>query len=246
MTFMIMGRPTMDPVVASVQENSPAAEAGFLPGDIIRSIDGTPIASFTEVPRIVAPNPGQPLEFVLERGGSTIVIVATPRLEKRTDRFGNSQDIGFIGLVNDPQASNYRVERLGPLSAVGAAAGETWFIISRTLGYIGGIFAGTQSADQLGGPVRVAQVSGEGGTLWVAALIKLAAGLLVSIGLLNLFPIPMLDGGHLVFYAIEALRGRPLGEKAQEFGFRLGLAIVLMLMVFATWNDITQLVFNDS
>jgi regulator of sigma E protease len=127
---------------------------------------------------------------------------------------------------------------------VGAAASETWFIVTRTLGYLRDIVTGQQSADQLGGPIRIAKVSGDVATLGPVALINLAAVLSVSIGLLNLFPIPMLDGGHLVFYAFEALRGRPLSEKAQEFGFRIGLAIVLMLMVFATWNDITQIVFN--
>jgi regulator of sigma E protease len=127
---------------------------------------------------------------------------------------------------------------------VGAAVSETWFIVARTLGYLRDIVTGYQSADQLGGPIRIAKVSGDVATLGPIALLNLAAVLSVSIGLLNLFPIPMLDGGHLVFYAVEALRGRPLSEKAQEFGFRIGLAIVLMLMVFATWNDITQIVFN--
>ena len=123
------------------------------------------------------------------------------------------------------------------------AVKETWFIISRTLGYLGDILTGRESADQLGGPLRIAKVSGDVATLGIGALINLAALLSVSIGLLNLFPIPLLDGGHLVFYAIEALRGRPLSENAQEIGFRVGFAIVLTLMVFATWNDVTQLFF---
>ena len=119
--------------------------------------------------------------------------------------------------------------------------GETWFVIERTLGYIGGIIAGRESADQLGGPIRIAQVSGQVATVSFAALLHLTAVLSVSIGLLNLFPVPLLDGGHLLFYAIEAVRGRPLSEKAQEYGFRVGLALVLMLMIVATWNDIMHL-----
>jgi regulator of sigma E protease len=117
-------------------------------------------------------------------------------------------------------------------------AAETWFVVDRTFAYIGGIFAGRESADQLGGPLRIAQVSGQVASISFTALMHLTAVLSVSIGLLNLFPVPMLDGGHLMFYAYEALRGRPLSEKAQEMGFRIGLALVIMLMVFATWNDL--------
>ena len=242
--FMTLGRPVADPVVSGVQALSPAAEAGFEAGDIIRSIDGTLIRSFTDVPRIVAPNPGRALVFAVERQGQELLLTVTPRLEQRTDQFGNKQAIGFVGLSNDAKASNFRFEKLGLVQAVPAAIGETWFIIARTMAYLGDIVTGYQSADQLGGPIRIAKVSGDVATLGVGALINLAAVLSVSIGLLNLFPIPMLDGGHLVFYAIEALRGRPLSMRAQEMGFRVGMAIVLMLMVFATWNDITQIVLN--
>ena len=169
----------------------------------------------------------------------------TPRLTERTDRFGNKQEIGIVGIVNDSEAANFRVERVGPVQAVADGVAETWFIIARTMQYLSDIVTGYQSADQLGGPIRIAKVSGDVATLGVGALMNLAAVLSVSIGLLNLFPIPMLDGGHLVFYAIEAIRGRPLSENAQEFGFRIGLAMVLFLMFFATWNDLSQLVFNS-
>ena len=118
---------------------------------------------------------------------------------------------------------------------------ETWFVVDRTLSYIGGVIVGREAADQLGGPIRIAQISGQVATIGFAALVHLAAVLSVSIGLLNLFPIPLLDGGHLLFYGIEAARGRPLSERAQEVGFRIGLAIVVMLMIFATFNDIVHL-----
>jgi regulator of sigma E protease len=242
--YTFVGKPIADPVISKVQEASPAEEAGLKAGDIIRSVDGEQIRSFTEIPRIVAPNPGRTLNFVVEREGRQVRLAVTPRLEERTDQFGNRQSMGFIGISNDSEAANFRFEKLGPITSVGAAVTETWFIVTRTLGYLRDIVTGFQSADQLGGPIRIAKVSGDVATLGPVALINLAAVLSVSIGLLNLFPIPMLDGGHLVFYALEALRGRPLSEKAQEFGFRIGLAIVLMLMVFATWNDITQIVFN--
>jgi regulator of sigma E protease len=243
-TFMLLGRAISDPVATAVTPGGAAAEAGIVAGDVIRAIDGTQIRSFTDIPRIVAPNPNRPLVFTIERGGSTMDITVTPKFEERADQFGNKQTIGFIGLSNDSKTSNFRFEKLGPIEAVGAATGETWFIIARTMGYLKDIVTGHQSADQLGGPIRIAKISGEVATLGITALINLAAVLSVSIGLLNLFPIPMLDGGHLVFYAVEAIRGRPLSEQAQEIGFRFGLAIVLMLMVFATWNDLTQIVFR--
>ena len=241
LTFMLLGRAISDPVIASVQPDSAAQEAGFQAGDIIREINGSQIESFTDVPRIVAPPPGREVLFLVERDGSQIEIPVVPRLQERIDRFGNRHEIGMVGIVNDSQAANFRYERSGPVEAVGEAVGETWFIIARTFGYLYDIVTGRQSADQLGGPIRIAKVSGDVATIGLAALINLTAVLSVSIGLLNLFPIPMLDGGHLLFYAIEAIRGRPLSENAQEVGFRIGLALVLFLMVFATWNDITQL-----
>ena len=244
-TFMTLGRPVTDPLIADVQPGGAAALAGFEKGDIIVSIDGQPIRNFADVPRIVAPNPGRELLFVVDRHGQQVSIPVTPQLEKRTDQFGNEQEIGFIGIVNDTEESNFRVEKMGPLQAIYAAFGETWYIIARTLGYLYDIVTGYQSADQLGGPIRIAKVSGDVASLGPTALINLAALLSVSIGLLNLFPIPMLDGGHLVYYAIEAIRGRPLSPNAQEIGFRIGLALVLMLMVFATWNDLTQIVFRS-
>ena len=134
-----------------------------------------------------------------------------------------------------------RTEKVGPLDALVLGVEETWFVVERTMSYLGGMIVGRESADQLGGPIRIAQVSGQVATLGFGPILDLAAILSVSIGLLNLFPIPLLDGGHLLFYAIEAIRGRPLSERAQEMGFRIGLALVLMLMIFATFNDIIHL-----
>jgi regulator of sigma E protease len=133
------------------------------------------------------------------------------------------------------------MQKANPIAAVGMGIGETWFVIERTLSYMGGVIIGREAADQLGGPIRIAQVSGQVATAGFVALLHLAAVLSVSIGLLNLFPVPLLDGGHLLFYGIEAVRGRPLSDRAQEVGFRIGLAIVLMLMIFATFNDIVHL-----
>ncbi len=144
--------------------------------------------------------------------------------------------------MSNAQSGNFRVETLNPIQAVGEGALQSWHVVTGTYDYISNMIAGRMKADQLGGPIRIAQASGEMASVGIAALLQLAAVLSVSIGLLNLMPVPVLDGGHLLFYAIEAVRGRPVGPAAQEIAFRIGLAMVLSLMVFATWNDIARLI----
>jgi regulator of sigma E protease len=177
----------------------------------------------------------------VERGGVKVTLQATPEMREIKDNFGNVHKLGVLGISRSMAPGDIKTKRAGPLQAVVMGAQETWFVVDRTLSYIGGIFAGREAADQLGGPIRIAQVSGQVATAGFTALLHLTAVLSVSIGLLNLFPIPLLDGGHLLFYGIEAARGKPLSERAQEVGFRIGLAIVVMLMIFATFNDILHL-----
>ena len=143
--------------------------------------------------------------------------------------------------INHSMAPTDQHEKAAPLPALWMGVEESWFVVDRTLAYLGGVIVGREKADQIGGPTRIAQVSGQVATFGFVALMNLAAILSVSIGLLNLFPVPLLDGGHLLFYAIEAIRGKPLSERAQEMGFRIGLALVVMLMIFATFNDIIHL-----
>jgi len=240
--FMIFGRQETAPRVDEVLPASAAEAAGFKPGDLVRSIDGQAIESFTDMQRVVSGAAGQDLDFLVERGNAEIHLHAVPVLKEEKDSFGNIHRIGILGVRRSIAAGDIRVERVGPLAAFEMGFDETWFIVKRTISYIGGVFAGREPADQLRGVLGIAQVSGQVATLGFAPLMNLAATLSVSIGLLNLFPIPLLDGGHLLFYAIEAIRGRPLSERAQEIGFRIGLAIVLMLMVFATYNDVLRLV----
>jgi regulator of sigma E protease len=180
---------------------------------------------------------------VVDRGGVTVTLKATPQLRELKDNFGNMHRIGVLGLGRSTQPGDIKTQRYSPLAAVGQGAWETWSIVERTIGYIGGVFTGREAADQLGGPIRIAQVSGQVASVGFIALMHLTAVLSVSIGLLNLFPIPLLDGGHLLFYGIEAIRGKPLSEGIQEISFRIGLAFVLMLMIFATWNDLIHLKF---
>ena len=239
--FMTVGKQTTSARIDAVQPGSAAQAAGFQPGDLVLAIGGERIDSFADMQRIVSISAGAPLNVEVERGGVHVTLKATPQLRELKDNFGNVHKLGVLGISRSMAPGDIKTQKVGPLAAVVMGAQETWFVVDRTLSYIGGVFTGREAADQLGGPIRIAQVSGQVASAGFVALIHLTAVLSVSIGLLNLFPIPLLDGGHLLFYGIEAARGRPLSERAQEVGFRIGLAIVVMLMIFATFNDILHL-----
>ncbi|WP_117191355.1 RIP metalloprotease RseP [Rhizobium terrae] len=240
--FTVYGKVVADPVVAEVQPNSAALAAGVQPGDRLVALDGSRIRTFDDVRRYVSIRPETQIIVTVERDGKDIDLPMVPKRSEITDQFGNKVELGLIGIVTNEQRGNFRVETFTPLQAIGEGVVETGHIVTGTFRYIGNLVTGRMKADQLGGPVRVAQASGQMATLGFAAVVQLAAVLSVSIGLLNLMPVPVLDGGHLVFYAIEAVRGRPLGAGAQEIAFRIGLAMVLSLMVFATFNDISNLI----
>ncbi|PDT07545.1 RIP metalloprotease RseP [Rhizobium sp. M1] len=237
--FTVYGRMIADPVVAEVKPESSAAVAGILPGDLLIAIDGDKVETFDEVRRYVAMRPSQRIVVTIERGGQKLDVPMVPQRTDTTDQFGNKIELGQIGIVTNKEAGNFRLRTYAPLEAVREGVIESAGIVTGTFKYIGNIFAGSMRADQLGGPIRVAQASGQMASLGLGAVLQLAATLSVSIGLLNLMPVPVLDGGHLMFYAVEAVRGRPLGSKAQEVAFRIGLAMILTLMVFTTWNDIS-------
>jgi regulator of sigma E protease len=183
---------------------------------------------------------GDPLTFAIKRGDSTLELRGTPELKEVKDPFGNTHRQGVMGITRATSPGEATTEKVDPATALWLGVKETWFVVDQTLSYIGNVFTGRASADQIGGPIRIAQISGQVATLGLTPLLHLAAVLSISIGLLNLFPVPLLDGGHLLFYGAEVLRGRPLSDKSQEFGFRVGLALVLMLMVFAFYNDFHQ------
>jgi regulator of sigma E protease len=239
--FMLYGKQSMSARVDAVQPDSAAAAAGFQPGDVVVSIDGKPIENFSDMQRIVGDSAGATLTIKVDRNGTLLVFQATPALKEVKDNFGNVHRIGILGITRSMAPEDLKFQPVSPPQAVWLGVRETWFVVDRTMSYIGGVIVGREAADQLGGPIRIAQISGQVATIGFVALIHLAAVLSVSIGLLNLFPIPLLDGGHLLFYSIEGIRGRPMSERAQEVGFRIGLAIVVMLMIFATFNDIVHL-----
>jgi regulator of sigma E protease len=239
--FTFYGKPNMSARVDKIEAGSAAAAAGFQVGDVVTAIDNSPIENFSDMQRIVSIRAGEKLSFTIKRGDSIVQLEGTPELKEQKDPFGNAHKLGILGITRSSQPGDVITERVNPATAMWLGVKETWFVIDRTLAYIGGIFTGREAADQVGGPLRIAQISGQVATIGLAALIHLAAVLSISIGLLNLFPVPLLDGGHLLFYVVEAVRGRPLSDRAQEMGFRIGLGLVLMLMVFATYNDILHL-----
>ncbi|MBE8190711.1 MAG: RIP metalloprotease RseP [Alphaproteobacteria bacterium] len=240
--FGIVGQQIITPVIDQVVADSAAATAQLKQGDVIQSIDGTAIDNFNEVRRLVTINADTPLLFGISRGGVLLDVVVVPKRVLETDRFGNEYHVGRLGITARTNGENIATTRHNPIAAVGLGVKETYFIIEQTLSVLGRIISGREGAESLGGPLRIAQISGQTASVGWVALINLTATLSVSIGLVNLFPIPMLDGGHLVFYGYEAVRGKPLSMRAQEIAMRFGLGFVLLLFVFVTWNDIIRLV----
>lgn len=235
--FIAQGQPFTPPDIGIVQPGSAAEEAGLEPGDRILAIDGAEIERFEDVQQIVRMNPGEAMNLVVLRDGREVGVSVTPQITEVTDRFGNTHRIGLLGVGR----SGVEYRQLDPLSALWNAGKETAQLTVGTLGAVGQMIAGARGTEELGGPLRIAQMSGEVAQTGVVALVWFMAILSINLGLINLFPIPMLDGGHLLFYAVEAVRGKPLGDRAQDYGFRIGLALVLTLMVFATWNDLVHL-----
>ena len=241
MFFWFVGQQVLTPRVGEVLPDSAAEAAGLQYGDLITEIDGRTIDSFSELQGVVALSSGNELTLVVERDGGLMEIIATPQRMEDVDPFGNKVQLGKLGFQHRGLPEDAVFERYGPIKAVQVGVAQTWFIVEQTMVFVGRLFRGKEDAAQISGPVKIAQISGEVAGLGFVALINLAAVLSVSIGLINLFPIPMLDGGHLLYYAYEAVAGKPLSERVQEYGFRVGLAMVLCLMVFATWNDLSSL-----
>ena len=238
LTYTLVGVQITAPRVDELVAGGAAESAGFKPGDVIVSIDGTAIETFADMQRIVSANADHELAVEVKREGRLVTLKVTPARREISDRFGNKLRVGVIGIRRNPTQAEWEYKRYPPLQALGLGVRETYFIISRTLSYLNDVVMGRESADQLGGPIRIAEVSGQVASVGFVPLLNLTAVLSVSIGLINLFPIPLLDGGHLLFYLIEGVRRKPLSERTQEIGFRIGLAVVLMLMMFATWNDL--------
>ena len=229
-------------MVDDLIEGGVAIEAGFQKGDQIVAVDDNVIESFADLQRIVATNPELEMKFSVKRDGGIAEIFATPALQEVSDGLGNTQRVGRLGISRSVSPEAVIHKTFGPVESLTGGVTETYFYIKETVRFLSRLIVGRESVDQLGGPIRIAEVTGKVAAISIFALINLTAILSVSIGFLNLLPIPMLDGGHLVFYALEAIRGQPLPEKVQEYSFRVGLALVLSLMLFVTVLDISRLI----
>ncbi len=232
------GRYVVPAVIDAVSVGSVAERAGLAAGDKVLSVDGFEVRGFDDFQRLVATAPERTVTITIERNGNEQTLSAVPEAAVTQDRFGNSHRIGRIGVTKNVEQADVVLYRPDPIEAVGMTFEEVRFIMDRTVAFLGDFFVGRGDVEQLGGPIKVAKVSQEVASLGIIALINLMALLSLNIGVFNLLPIPMLDGGHLAYYLIEAIRGRPLSPKVQEIGFRFGLAIVFTLMVFTLVNDL--------
>ena len=225
--------PVEPPVIAEISSGSAAEAAGVQIGDVIETVDGVPVSRFLELQRLVTDSEGRQLRLGIVRNGQPMEILAAPRPTDITDAAGRTSSAFRLGIVP-------RYEPLPFPQAFVRAVGQTWSIIQRTTAYLGELVVGRASTNELSGPLGIAKAAGDWAAVGFVALLNLTAFISVAIGFANLLPIPVLDGGHLLYYAVEAVRGRPLGERAQEVGFRLGLAVVLCLMLLATFNDLVR------
>ncbi|BCW89438.1 Metalloprotease MmpA [Alphaproteobacteria bacterium SO-S41] len=241
--FMVMGITIVSPLVGDVRKGSPAETAGIHSGDLIVSVDHTPVDDFGAIERIVMPSGGSPLDVGLRRGEADLTVTVTPERMETTDLLGRKQYEYRLGIGSSPDAPR-RHEQLGFGDALSKATGQIAFVVTSTIKFIGRLITGNEDPRKLSGPVGIGETAGKLAQIDMMLLIELAALLSISIGLVNLFPIPMLDGGHLLFYGIEAVRRRPMGERSQEYALRIGLALVLSLMLFATWNDLMRIFWS--
>ncbi len=238
--FYLNGRAILLPMVDGVAAGSAAEAAGFQLGDRIVSIGGMKVDSFEDMQRIVQTASDTELVFGVDRAGKLVKLFATPRRRDVVTPFGTTR-VGVLGVQSKSKPENWHVQNYGFVDSVKLAGSETWYVVARTGSYLKGLMAGQESTEQLSGPIRIAEMSGAMAKVGLAALLNLAAILSISVGMLNLFPIPLLDGGHLLYYAVEAVRGKAMNDKLQQLGFKVGLMLVTSLMVFATYNDILRL-----
>ena len=231
--FATAGRPVSLPIIGEVMPDSAAAHAGLQAGDRVIAIDGAPVRRFEDLQRIVAGDPDRQIDVHILRDGTeeAFSVVAGSRAGVGGRR------VGVLGV----KGGAAEFERLSPVRAVLAGLQQTWDVTTQTISGLGQMLSGQRNPDELSGPLGIAQLSGQVASLGLASLVSFIAVLSVNLGLINLFPIPILDGGHLVFFLLEALRGRPVPPRVQEYGFRAGFAVLAGLFVFATWNDLSHL-----
>ncbi len=240
--FMWFGIQVNEPRVDGVTDDGAAKVAGLMAGDYIRTVDGKTITSFVQIQESMILRGEEPVALTVERGGEMMNFTIVPRIKEIPDGFGSTVRTSLIGISHEYSKDPKETKRVSFPTAVSMAVDRTVFVCKTTLRYIGKIILGTERANQLNGPIGTAKAAGDTASMGVWPFITFIALISVSIGLVNLFPIPMLDGGHLVFYLIEALLGKPVSPVAQEWSFRIGLSMILMLMVFVSFNDVGRIV----
>jgi len=240
--FMGFGRSEHTARVGMVELTSPAGRAGFLVGDLIKSIDGQPVVTFQDVQQAAMLNTGLTMTFVVDRGGVDTTLQAAPEITMVDQGVLGKRRVGHLGLGSSRDPADVKFARCSPVACVGWAGEQVVFISRATGAYVWGLFAGRESIDQVSGPIAISHIAGEIAKVSLWELVNLAALFSVSVGLMNLLPIPLLDGGHLMFYVFEGLRGRPLSDRVQQAGMRVGIALVACLVVFTTTHDLLRLI----
>jgi regulator of sigma E protease len=240
--FATVGQPILPSTVGDVAAGSAAEAVGLQPGDRILSIDGQPTTQFDELATLIQQSGGRPVTLTVKRADQQLSLTVQPRLVEDKDIFGEAQRTYRLGVR---PASAVEYQRVGLVDAATSAVSQTFYASAQILHAVWEMITGSRSSEELGGVLRIGKIAGDVAKKGIVDFLFLIPMLSINLGLLNLFPIPLLDGGHLAFYVAEGVRGRPLGERAQEWGMRFGIALVLGLMVFATWNDLVYLKVVD-
>jgi regulator of sigma E protease len=241
--FATVGQPFTPPVIGKIQPGSAAEQAGLQPGDLVKSVDGVEVHRFEELRQMIMLDTGEALTLSLLRDGRPMTLKATPEIVDERDLLGNTQKIGRLGML---PSGDVVIRHEDPFTALWQASRETWTITATSLETLGQMIIGRRSTDDLSGPIGIGQLSGEVWKEGFVPVVHFIALLSINLGLINLFPIPVLDGGHLLFYAIEAVRRRPVSERALALGFRVGFALIVSFFVFVMWHDLSRLIHVNS
>ena len=236
--YTFAGKDFTPAVINEVQKDSPAMVAGLKDNDIVVSIDGNKVKSIMEVSKFIMMSTDEFIKFTINRYDQDLTFKVKPNIVEGEDNLGNKISKRMVGIKLGAYNNEVNHVKLGPAKALFYAVNEVYYVSVSSLKYIGSMIAGSGDSSQLGGPIRIAKISGQVAEFGILPFISLMAYISISLGLINLFPIPMLDGGHLMFYGIEKLLGRPLSQKTQEGFFRIGLFLLLSLMFFTTFNDL--------
>jgi len=239
--FFFRGESLVQPYVGQVVDESPAYNAGLKTGDEIIYADGNEILYFNDLRNYVLENPSSEIELTIIRDGLEETVFLTPEVISSKDRFGNEYSSARIGVIGSQNPEHVELRKYGFISSLFRGTSETYNLSAKILNYLGNLIVGRESIDQMGGPIKIIQISGEISNYGIIPLLALIAAISVNLGIINLLPIPVLDGGHLLYYSFEVLRGKPLSQKTQEVGMQIGMSLLIALMIFVTFLDISRL-----